>query len=106
MDSGHSGHGPRRLPDSTDDALTYLRRVSMGTATDQHLTAFLQAGPRLAVYLENDLDMPLQAIARDDYHPDWAGARFGRSLEPLPLPTAGLREQVRQQLRTSPSRGR
>ena len=76
--------------DCTDDALTYLRRVTMGTSTDQHLTTFLQAGPRLADYLENDLDIPMQAIARDDYHPDWAGARFGRSLEPLPVPTAGL----------------
>ena len=66
-------------PDSAEDALTYLRRVTMGTGTEDHLTAFLEAGPRLADYLENDLGIPLQAIARDDYHPDWAGARFGRS---------------------------
>ena len=90
--------------DSIGDALTYLRRITMGTATDEHLTAFVQAGPRLANYLQNDLALPLQAIARDDYHPDWAGARFGRSLEPLPVPTTGLGE-LRAQLRSSRARG-
>jgi 3-oxosteroid 1-dehydrogenase len=91
-------------PDSAADALAYLRRITMGTRTEEHLTAFLQAGPRLANYLEHSLDLPLQAIARDDYHPDWTGARFGRSLEPLPVPTAGM-GQLRSQLRISPSRG-
>jgi succinate dehydrogenase/fumarate reductase flavoprotein subunit len=91
-------------PDSAVDALTYLRRVTMGTGTEDHLTAFLEAGPRLADYLENDLGIPLQAIARDDYHPDWAGARFGRSLEPLPVPTTGVGE-LRARLRISPTRG-
>ncbi|WP_432877561.1 FAD-dependent oxidoreductase [Kribbella sp. CA-245084] len=90
-------------PDSRADALCYLRQNTLGTASEAHLSAFLDNGPRLAQYLE-DLGMPLQAISRHDYHPHWPGARAGRSLEPLPVSTAALGE-LRGQVRTSSTRG-
>ncbi|KRF23167.1 FAD-dependent oxidoreductase [Phycicoccus sp. Soil803] len=89
--------------DSRADALRYLRRNTLGASSEAHLSAFLDAGPRLAQYLE-DLGIPLQAISRPDYHPHWPGARAGRSLEPLPVPTAALGE-LRGKVRTSSTRG-
>ena len=89
--------------DSRADALTYLERITLGSHSDAHLNAFLDAGPRLVQYLE-DLGVPLQSIPRHDYHPDWPGARVGRTVEPTPLPTAALGE-LRMKLRTSATRG-
>jgi succinate dehydrogenase/fumarate reductase flavoprotein subunit len=85
--------------DSRADALQYLRRNTLGAASEAHLSAFLEAGPRLARYLE-ELGIPLQAVPRPDYHPAWPGARTGRSLEPLPVPTEALGEW-RGKMRTS-----
>jgi succinate dehydrogenase/fumarate reductase flavoprotein subunit len=90
--------------DSYDDALVYLRRVTMGTTSDQQLAAFLTAAPRLADYLETQAGLPLAAVDRTDYHPDWPGAKRGRTLEPLPVPTDNL-GQLRSHLRQSKTRG-
>lgn len=90
--------------DSRGDALRYLERVTLGATPQETLEAFLDQGPRLANYLENDLGIALQAVARHDYHPDWAGARFGRSLEPTPVPTTGL-GTLRDRVLKSDSRG-
>jgi 3-oxosteroid 1-dehydrogenase len=99
--------GPMRragFADSFDDALRYLRRVSMGTTSEEQLVAFLTAAPRLADYLETRAGLPLAAIDRVDYHPDWVGARRGRTLEPLPVATDDL-GPMRSRLRRSTTRG-
>jgi succinate dehydrogenase/fumarate reductase flavoprotein subunit len=54
-------------------------------------------------YLEGELGLPLVSIDRDDYHPDWGGAAIGRSLEPLPVPTAEI-PSWRDRIRVSPVR--
>jgi succinate dehydrogenase/fumarate reductase flavoprotein subunit len=99
--------GPMRragFADSFDDALLYLRRVSLGTTSEEQLVAFLTAAPRLADYLETRAELPLAPIDRVDYHPDWAGARRGRTLEPLPVATDDL-GPLRSRLRRSTTRG-
>lgn len=90
-------------PDSPAAALEYLRRVTMGVTSEAHLRTFLDAAPQLAAYLEGQLGLPLHCVARHDYHPDWDGARFGRSLEPLPVEAAALGE-LREQVATSSTR--
>lgn len=92
------------VEDSAEDALEYLRRITLGTTPEATLQLFVTNGPRFIAYLENDLDMPVVSIDRPDYHPDWTGAASGRSLEPLPVSTEGL-GPWRDRTRTSPTRG-
>lgn len=91
------------LIDSTGAARSYLQRVSLGATHDEILESFLSNGPGMVEYLENDLNVPLLSVERADYHPDWPGAGFGRSLEPLPVSTEGLGEW-RERMRLSPVR--
>ncbi|BCW05815.1 FAD-binding protein [Arthrobacter sp. NtRootA1] len=92
------------LEDSVDEALQYLRRLSLGTTSEAALHSFVVNGPRFIAYLENELEMPIVSIDRPDYHPDWDGAAWGRSVEPLPVTTDELGEW-RHRVRTSPTRG-
>jgi len=91
------------LSDSPEEALEYLRRVCLGMSTDESLRAFLRDAPRFIDYLENDLGIPVVSVDRHDYHPDWAGAARGRTVEPLPVSTEGL-GAWRERTRTSPTR--
>lgn len=92
------------VKDSADDALQYLRRITLGTTSEASLQSFVANGPRFIDYLENELDMPVVNIDRPDYHPDWTGAASGRSLEPSPVSTEEL-GPWRDRTRTSPIRG-
>jgi succinate dehydrogenase/fumarate reductase flavoprotein subunit len=92
------------LEDSADGALQYLRRLSLGTTPEATLQSFVVNAPRFVDYLENELEMPVVSIDRPDYHPDWDGAAWGRSVEPLPVTTDELGEW-RHRVRTSPTRG-
>ncbi len=88
------------IKDTREEALCYLRRISLGSTGPAVLESFVDNGPRLVSYLERDLGIPLFAVERPDYHPDFPGAKDGRSLEPLPLNAAALGD-VLTSVRTS-----
>ena len=75
------------LSDSREEALTYIRRVGMGRNDEEKAAAFLDNGPEMLRYIEENT--PLKMIAIPDY-PDYraelpGGKRTGRYLLPDPL---------------------
>ena len=92
--------------DSTDspaDALTYLRRVAGHRADSTLLESFVAAAPEMVGYLEEATPVRFVALDRPDYHPEWEGARMGRTLEPLPCSTSEL-GPLAKRLRASSTR--
>ena len=72
------------LPDSREDALTYLAALSHGLIDEALAAAFVDAGPELVRWLEANTPVVFQALPGfPDYHPEHPGARpgGGRSLE-------------------------
>lgn len=82
------GNGPMLRAGRADDpaeALVYLRRVSGPRPAIENARAFIEHGRRLVDFLETHSALRFSSIARHDYHADWDGAGFGRSLEPEPF---------------------
>jgi 3-oxosteroid 1-dehydrogenase len=72
------------LPDSRQDALTYLAALSHDLVDEDLAAAFVDAGPELVTWLEANTPVVFQALPGfPDYHPEHPGARpgGGRSLE-------------------------
>lgn len=90
-------------PDSLDDAYTYLRKVSGTAPAEANARAFLANGAKLVQYLEDHTDLRFTSIDRPDYHPDWPGAAYGRSLEPEPF-EASLLGDAADWFRINPGR--
>ncbi|WP_461163140.1 FAD-dependent oxidoreductase [Arthrobacter sp. R4-81] len=89
--------------DSADAAMAYLQRVTLGVSPAASLRSFLENAPKFVTYLEDELNIPVVNIDRPDYHPDWAGAAMGRTVEPLPVPAQDL-GAWKERTRTSPTR--
>ncbi|MBX5334247.1 FAD-dependent oxidoreductase [Rhodococcus fascians] len=97
---------PMRRAGFDDDAHAareYLDRVTLGRTPGPLLDAFVAQAPKMIDYLESDLSIPMASIERHDYHPDWAGARFGRTVEPHPVAAAELGEWA-ERTNSSPTR--
>lgn len=89
-------------PDGRDDALAYLRRVAGEPTTDELLETFVAQGPAMIRYLEARTPLRFVAVARPDYHPEWAGGKLaGRSLDNEPYDAVRLGAR-RGLLRISP----
>lgn len=71
--------------DDEEDGITYLSRLTLGETDRNTLVDFLQAGPNMLRFLEKHTALRFFTVDRPDYHPGWAGARSGRSVEPLPF---------------------
>ncbi|GAA1132437.1 FAD-dependent oxidoreductase [Streptomyces javensis] len=99
----HPHLGALGLTDTREDALHYLDRITLGSTAGPVIEAFVDNGPRLVTYLERDLGIPLFAVRRPDYHPDFPGAAEARTLEPLPLDASALGPGL-PGVRTSPTR--
>ena len=89
------------LPDSPEQALTYLRALSLGRADPALLEAFVAAAPEAARFLEAETPLRLSAAGRGnpaggvlpfpDYQSDLpGGAANGRSLDPVPFDPSAL----------------
>jgi len=96
---GRAGH-----MDNLDGAFVYLRRVSGSRPTVENARAFIEHGPRLVDFIETRSAIRFSSIARHDYHADWEGAGFGRSLEPEPLDAGRLLASQNDWFRTNPTR--
>lgn len=73
--------------DSREQALLYLHKLSLGQAEEAMLEAFVDWGPAMIDYVEENtainwrVSKLMGAVA--DYHPEWEGSTIkGRSLEP------------------------
>ena len=89
------------LPDSPQQALTYLRAISLGRADPALLEAFVAAAPEAARFLEAETPLRLSAAGRGnpaggvlpfpDYQSDLPGGTAnGRSLDPAPFDPSAL----------------
>ncbi|GAB3964102.1 FAD-dependent oxidoreductase [Streptomyces sparsus] len=88
------------LPDSPEDALRYLERVTEGAVERWRLEQYVEVAPEMVDYLHAKTPVRLFPIDRPDYHSDWPGARdVGRTLDNVPFPTAdrpGLIDRIRK----------
>lgn len=76
------------ISDSREDAITYLKKLSLGQADDELIASFIDNGPRMADFLEANTNLKLRVSKLmgevADYHPEWPGSiHKGRSLEPV-----------------------
>lgn len=81
--------------DTAESALEYLRAVTLGTARDPLLEAFVKTVPELIEYLESRTPLRLRLVPRfPDYLPEHPGGRpaGGRSLESELYDTSELGE--------------
>jgi len=70
--------------DTRDDALTYVKAVARGQASDEILEAFVDRGPEMVTFVAEHTSLVWgTSPILGDYHPEWPGARFrGRSVQP------------------------
>ena len=88
------------MPDSREDALRYLKRVTEGAVETWRLEQYVETAPEVVDYLHAKTPVRFFPIDRPDYHSHWPGARdVGRTLDNVPFPTAGrpgLIERIRR----------
>lgn len=86
--------------DSREQALTYLRRVSLGKMHDELVETFVDTAPEVLRFLEKETELRFRALRMPDYHPEFPGGTFGRSVTPGIFP-AGKLGELRSALRSS-----
>jgi succinate dehydrogenase/fumarate reductase flavoprotein subunit len=71
------------VSDSAESARRYILRLADGRSSDELIGAFIDAGPRMLRYIEEQTPLRFKAIAGyPDYHPEFdGGLAGGRSLE-------------------------
>lgn len=73
------------LSDSREEALTHIRRISMGRHDEEQLAAYLDTGPEVVRYMEEHTPLKLTIEASPDYYADLPGGKKrGRQLYPDP----------------------
>lgn len=87
--------------DSREEALTYLRRLSLGKNDDALCETFVDAAPGVIRFLEEETDLRFTALTIPDYHPEFEGGKVGRSMTAGVFP-AGELADLRPALRMSP----
>lgn len=80
--------------DSREEALTYLRRLSLGRMDDTLLETFVDTAPQVIRYLESKTPVRFCALKYPDYHPEFPGGKHGRSLDPVLFDSHQLGELV------------
>jgi len=69
------------LTDSREEALTYIRGVSMGRHDEEQLATYLDTGPEVIRYMEEHTPLKLTIEASPDYYADLPGGKkHGRQL--------------------------
>jgi succinate dehydrogenase/fumarate reductase flavoprotein subunit len=87
--------------DTREDALTYLERMSLGRTRRSMLEALVDVGPEAVTFLGEATELELHALKFPDYHPEFPGGTFGRSIMPDIFDGRTLGD-LRSKLRTSP----
>lgn len=82
-----------QVEDTRDDALGYCRALTMGKASDELVTAYVDTAAKMIRYMEEKTPLKFTPVSAPDYQPEVRGARMGgRTLEPLPFDTNQLGE--------------
>ena len=87
--------------DSREQALTYLESLSLGKTDRALLETYVDEGPGVIRFIADETPLALHALKFPDYHPEFPGGNFGRSLMPDVFDARTLGDQ-RPRLRTSP----
>jgi len=93
------------VSDSREEALTYIRRLSLGTEPDPALIeTFVDTAAEMLDYLETKTPLRMSAPPTfSDYYADQPGGKkAGRSIEPVPFDAAGELGEWAARTRTSP----
>ncbi len=73
------------IADSKDEALTHIRRISLGRHDEEQASAYLDYGPEVIRYLEDHTPLKLTIESSPDYYADLPGGKpHGRQLYPDP----------------------
>ena len=94
-----NNHHMPAASDSPALAQEYLAQVTLGEVDGDLLASFVDSAPRMLAEVERLTPLRFAAVDRPDYHSEWRGSRWGRSLEPLPFdmgPLADLARTVRR----------
>jgi 3-oxosteroid 1-dehydrogenase len=79
------------VPDSREDALTYMTRIAGGQASPELIETFVDEGPAMVRWLEETTPVRLYPIDRPDYHSAFDGAKPGaRALDNQPVASGDL----------------
>ena len=89
--------------DSRELAREYLNHVTTGEVNSELIDCFIEVAPRMVAEVERLTGLRFVKVDRADYHSDWPGARWGRSLEPAPTEISKLGE-MGSKVRRSPHR--
>ena len=92
------------LPDSPEEALTYLRAVTAGRVSEERLRAYVKSAPEMVKYLEEKSHVRFQIVpGYSDYYPGLAGGKpgGGRTIEAVPFDARKL-GRTRSELRPAP----
>ena len=90
------------VQDSREAALTYLRRITMDVENMDLLRTFLDEGPKMVEYIETHTPVKLGVSMFPDYHPEFDGAKSGRSLDQDPFDGKILPQDMLERIRRSP----
>ena len=74
----------RDIPDSREDALAYLRHLTLGRVQDERIVAYVDHAPRMARYMAEKTWLKLDSLEEySDYYREAPGGKpGGRSMEP------------------------
>ena len=88
--------GQTGIPDSDEDALTYLAHITEGEVPKQRLSEFLAASQRMVKWLEANTRVRFDPLKKyTDYYPEAPGGRpGGRSMESRPYDGAELGDEL------------
>jgi 3-oxosteroid 1-dehydrogenase len=97
------------LQDSREEALTHIRRTSLGRHEEALLAAYLDTGPEAVRYMETHTPLKLTIEASTDYYADLPGGKkHGRQIYPDPnimiplLKEAEAKYPILQKVRPDP----
>lgn len=88
--------------DSREQALTYLRSLSLGGMDMELAEIYVDEAPAVLRFVEVDQSLSFNATTLPDYQPENPGGTFGRTLTPQLFP-AGELGDLRPHLRCAPS---
>lgn len=86
--------------DSREKALTYLSYLSLGKHDGALIEMFVDTAPEMLRFLEKETDLRFHAVTMPDYHPEFPGGGFGRSVSAHLFPSTAMGER-RAELRSS-----
>lgn len=87
------------IPDSYEEALTYMKHLTRGEVPQARLEAYLRAAPQMVRFMDRKFGVRFRAVAKyPDYFPDQPGGKPGaRTLEPAEFDAALLGDEFERQ---------